>query len=181
MIPAVAQTLANMLVAGTSLADVRQIDFSHPSVRQETKPLLNLYFYGIQDSKLTPSLRQFSHPSSGLETIKPRTQSLAWFDVLFLLIAQDHTTLGEQRLLSEVLTLLLRYPVIPEECLVPVLRGYGALPIGVSAVRLSDAAALWNALRVPLRPSLHLAVTAPLVIGEESLPFSQTEVLSTSL
>lgn len=184
MIPAVAQSLANLLVSGTSIHSGEQIDFSHPRLQNTIKPRLNLYFYDLRLNPETEVLSQahrqgFSQRESPLRS--PNSQSsvahqaadasghgspelnsqLRWHDVRFLLSACDHTSLGEQQLLSESLILLQNYPALPEALLPPVLRGHGALPFYVGTVQLADTVALWSALNVPLRPALHLTVTVP--------------------
>jgi len=163
MIPAVAQTLAEILAGGTALISTEQIDFNHPGVRQDIRPSLNLFCYNIQQNERVQMGRgqiedRDSQCNSHLATAHRPT---VWFDVSFLVSAWDRTALGEQRLLSEALTLLLSYQILPEELLAPALRGYGNLSITVSAFGTIDAAILWNALGVPLRPALYVTVTIP--------------------
>lgn len=163
MIPAVAQTLAEILAGGTALISTEQIDFNHPGVRQDIRPSLNLFCYNIQQNERVQMGQgqiedRNSQCNSHLATAHRPT---VWFDVSFLVSAWDRTALGEQRLLSEALTLLLSYQILPEELLAPALRGYGNLSITVSAFGTIDAAILWNALAVPLRPALYVTVTIP--------------------
>ena len=169
MIPAVAQTLANILVAGTSITSAEQIDFGYPHTEQNSRTCLNLFFYSIQESQQSPTSTPVSSQperSSAAQTLV----SVVWFDLLFLLIACDRTSLGEQRLLSEALTLLRCYQTLPEAALAPSLQGYDALPFSASTVQLSEMVALWNALQCPLRPALRLSVTAPLELNSMALP-----------
>jgi Pvc16 N-terminal domain/CarboxypepD_reg-like domain len=158
------QTLAEILAGGTSLTSTEQIEFSHPSNRKEegSGPILNLYIYDIRESK------QIQH--SGRQVERKLTQALqpasvnwspTWFDVSMLLTAWDRTALGEHYLLSQALTLLLRHRALKEEFLVPELRGYGNLNMTVSVEPQIEAGSLWSALTIPLRPALHLMVTAP--------------------
>lgn len=163
MIPAVAQTLAEILADGTSLISTEQIDFNHPGLRQDVKPALNLYCYDIQENNHAHQLDW--HVELKTNCNKPPTAtldcSLRWFDVSFVLSAWEHTALGEQRLLSEVLMQLLRHQSLKEDLLSPALRGHGNLAMTVSAVGSADRVALWRALKVPLRPALYVTVTAP--------------------
>jgi hypothetical protein len=150
MIPAVAQTLAEILVGGTSAIGMEQIDFNSPNPGLNNQaPRLNLYCYDIRENpQMLTSYRQ-TDPST------------LWFDVAFLITAWDKTALGEQHLLSEALTVLLPYHCLPSERLAPALRGKGTLGMRISAEGFSEIAALWSALGIPLRPGLYLTVTVP--------------------
>ncbi len=163
MIPAVAQTLAKILAGGTSLISTEQIDFNHPGWRKNTEPGLNLYCYDLRaNSQVQQSERQVkSSNNQDKPHVTTANCSTTWFDVSFLVCAWDHTALGEQRLLSEALMLLLRHHYLKEELLAPELRGYGNLQLIVSKVHPIDTAALWSALGVPLRPALYVTMTIP--------------------
>jgi hypothetical protein len=87
-----------------------------------------------------------------------------WFNVVFALMACDHTALGEQTLLSESLSLLLQSPHLPQQFLSPALQRYPALPLRVAPLTLTAQPAFWPALGIPLRPALQIAVTAPFEI-----------------
>ncbi|MGP1385125.1 MAG: Pvc16 family protein [Thainema sp.] len=177
MIPAVAQTLAQILVAGTSIGSTEQIDFGYPGLKQDSTPCLNLFFYGVQESQHLASTRTVR--SQITDVTNSTLPSVSWYNVLFLLVAWDETSLGEQRLLSEALMLLRCYPAVPEAILAPVLQGYGALPLEVSTIQLSKIFKLWHALQLPLRPSLHVSVTAPLSLDSVMLP-TYADILSCS-
>ena len=172
MIPAATQTLAEILAGGISLLSTEQIDFSHPSVAQEVNPRLNLYCYSIRENVC-------KQPSGCQHSIQQRGSTLApprWFDLLFLVSAWDFTSLGEQRLLSEALILLLTHHSLGEEMLPPTLRGHGELPITVSAIHPIDAAALWSALSVPLRPALYVTLTIPFNLRSDILIHNNGEM-----
>lgn len=172
MIPAVVQTLAQILSNGTSMLSQEQIDFNHPQIHPNVKPALNLYCYDVRKSSL---IWRVGHqptwgigPKPALDTLEPNSPH--WFDLSFLVIAWDCTALGEQRLLSEVLQIFLNYRFLPEELLAPGLRGYGSLPIQVSTKALTDITALWSALGVPLRPALHVTVAVPFTCRPSKSP-----------
>lgn len=160
MITAVSWTLAEILAEGSSLIGTEQIDFNHPGVEPYREPRLNLYCYDLRENQQT----QYSKTGGTSND----NGSLIWFDVSFLVSAWDCTALGEQQLLSEALTLLLRHRFLPEKLLAPALQGYGMLPIRVSASGLIDTIAFWSALGVPLRPALYVSVTVPLDLQRES-------------
>jgi hypothetical protein len=160
MLPAIAQAIANVLVAGTSLTSTEQIDFGHPGYDRGQKPGLTLYLYEIQETNLShhcTQLLELHHELASPEQ-KPK---LRWFNIVFVLIAWDHTTLGEQRLLSETLTLLLHYQTIPAEFLPPLLQKIGALPMQVAPLSLTNTNTFWNVIGIPLCPALRLTVTTP--------------------
>lgn len=163
MIPAVAQTLAEILAGGSFLSSTEQIDFNPPLQKPNRGSGLNLYCYDLRENQQI----QGTSDSRG---------SPIWFDISFLVSAWDSTALGEQHLLSEALALLLSHPTLPEEILVPVLRGWGALPMRVSADGVMDVVALWRALGVPLRPALYVTVTIPFNRNGRS-PVNRREML----
>ncbi|AUT00762.1 hypothetical protein CLI64_10330 [Nostoc sp. CENA543] len=169
MIPAATQTLAEILAGGISLLSTEQIDFNHPAMSQNVNPRLNLYCYNIQENVY------IEQPTK--EEIKPLPPP-RWFDVSFLLSAWDCTSLGEQRLLSEALRLLLHHHCLPEDLLAPALRGHGELSMTVCTINPIDAATLWSALGVPLRPALYVTLTIPLNLQSDPLiHHSDEEVL----
>ncbi|QDL12789.1 hypothetical protein DP113_34265 (plasmid) [Brasilonema octagenarum UFV-E1] len=170
----VLQTLAEILAGGTSLINTEQIDFSHPGNRRDNGvgSMINLYFYDIRESKqIQHTGRQVVERKLAQESLHPTdvpwhpTANVSWFptwfDVSLLLTAWDRTTLGEHLLLSEALSTLLRYRSLPENLLVPELRGHGNLPVSVAVEPLIEMGSLWSALSIPLRPALYITVTIP--------------------
>ncbi|MEO1427823.1 MAG: Pvc16 family protein [Cyanobacteria bacterium J06632_19] len=164
MINAVTQTLASLLVLGTSLKNTEQIDFGLPSGEEYTEPGLNMYCYSLKASswlqQSNSHLENKSLDSHGNGTlVKAPTQ---WFDVSFVIAAKDYTSLGKQRLLSEAFMVLSGHRILKEELLAPVLQGYGNLQLTISNFATGDTIALWNALGVPFRPALYVTLTIPL-------------------
>jgi hypothetical protein len=124
------------------------------------KPCLHLYHYEIQSAQspypqahAVPILERHSDLEVGSQPI--------WFNVVFALMACDHTVLGEQTLLSDSLSLLLQSPYLPQQFLSPTLQHYPALPLRVAPLTLTTQPAFWAALGIPLRPALQIAVTTP--------------------
>lgn len=190
MIPAVTQTLASLLADETSLTGTEQIDFNPPGRCQGVRPRLNLYCYDLRQSLSGhPSFQCRVHQASQNSLPPGCTTSLAaypvesadpiWFDLSFLISAWDWTELGEQRLLSEALTLLLRHRLLGEDRLAPALSGWGKLSVSVSRVPLGEIAALWQALGAPLRPALYVTVTVPVPASQSASVCNQ--VLLSSL
>jgi hypothetical protein len=179
MISAIAQAVANLLASGPTLTGTEQIDFGYPGQNTDPlKPCLNLYHYEIQATE-NPYPQTYSRPLAHelqhqpLENRDTGTRPMAdgvglveasqsrWFKLLFALMACDHTALGEQRLLSDSLSLLLQYPHLPAQYLSPSLRAYPALPLIVTPITLNTQPAFWLTLGIPLRPALQISVTAP--------------------
>jgi hypothetical protein len=175
MIPAATQALAEILAGGISLLSTEQIDFNHPGVNKNLHPRLNLYCYNIRENLYV----QQCHTRQLAKQEAESQSSTRWFDLSFLVSAWDFTSLGEQRLLSEALRLLLPYHSLREEVLPVVLRGHGELSMTVSAVHPTDAAALWSALGVPLRPALYVTLTIPFNPQSHPLTNANEEVLLT--
>ncbi|MGB5968367.1 MAG: DUF4255 domain-containing protein [Spirulinaceae cyanobacterium] len=157
MINTVTQTLAEILAEGSPSITTEQIDFERPAaLEQYFSPRLNLYCYDIRENT------KVNYAGQAKESNADQDCSFIWFDLSFLITAWDRTTLGEQHLLSEALSLLGNYRSLPEELLAPGLQGRGSLPLKVSAQEIKDTATFWSALGVPLRPALYVTVTVPL-------------------
>ncbi|MBW4669324.1 MAG: DUF4255 domain-containing protein [Cyanomargarita calcarea GSE-NOS-MK-12-04C] len=174
MLISLLQTLAEILAGGTSLMNTEQIDFSRPGSRRDdgAGPTLNLYFYDIRESKQVQHSGRQVERKFAASGVQPATVSWSpsWFDVSLLLTAWDSTSLGEHRLLTEALTLLLRHRSLREEFLVPELHGYGSLSMTISQEPPLEVGSLWSALSVPLRPALYLTVTVPFEPESASIP-----------
>lgn len=175
------QTLAEILAGGTSLTSTEQVDFSHPANRREeaTGPMLNLYVYDIRESKqIQHSGRQVTRKKTGILQPGSVNWSPNWFDISMLLTAWDRTALGEQHLLTEVLTLLLRHRALREEFLLPELRDYGNLSMTVGLDPAIEIGSLWSALSVPLRPAVYLSVAVPLESDEIAVPLVWERIIN---
>ncbi|MCT7948245.1 DUF4255 domain-containing protein [Ancylothrix sp. C2] len=160
MLTAVSQTLAEILAGGASDLSTEQIDFNHPQ-HSSFGTRVNIYCY---------EFRQSEQEYQAIAEVGGSTQkqkSPFWFDISFLVTAWDFTALGEMRLLSEALILLLPHHWLPEDSLAVALRGYGKLPMKVSAVGYGETAVLWTALGVPMRPALRVIVTVPFLMETE--------------
>lgn len=162
MIPAVSQTLAKILACQTSLGTVQQVSFERPQLQRSRPVGVNLYAYDVR-RKAPPSASPVSAGPSDDEAMSWKHSSLVSesVEVFFLVVASDWTRLGEQQLLAEAINYFTQHSEIPEDHLVPDLRGCGS--INVEIAHPADIAALWRALEVPLQPALYLKVTLPWV------------------
>lgn len=149
MIPAVSKTLAKLFADETSLQGTEQINFNPPCRSRVGKSALSVYCYGIQTR---PEVNR--DPSSC-------RKSLRGIDLSFLISAWDATVLGEQQLLSEVLSSLLRHPQLAGDFLAPELQECSALSIEVESVPAIEPVVLWKSLGVPIRPALYVTVKVP--------------------
>ena len=168
MISAIAQAVASLLASGPTLTGTEQIDFGYPGqITDAIKPCLHLYHYEIQSAQ-SPYSQPNPQPYSGADLDHDPALGVGsqpiWFNIVFALMACDHTALGEQTLLSESLSLLLQSPHIPHRFLSPSLRRYPALPLRVTPITLVTQPAFWITLGIPLRPALQISVTAPFEI-----------------
>lgn len=164
MLNSILQTLAEMLTNGTVLTSTEQIDFSHPASLENSNrdQLLNLYLYDVRISKKMPSNgRQVERHFDDSRQVAEVSRAPSWFDISIVITARDRTVLGEHRLLSETLLLLMRSRVLREEFLTPDLRGHGNLSLSVTNDPPIDVGSLWGSLSVPIRPAIYLTVTVP--------------------
>ncbi len=153
MILAATQSLAEFLSDALPLIEKGHISFEHPQVLQSDRPCLNLYCYHIQKS-----CKSYQSPlDAGGQNLRYQ-----WFDLTFLVSIADHTALGEQHLLSNVVSLFSSYQFLPEQVIAPGLQGLGSLPIGIANQSIGEMMALWQVLRSPLRLSLHITLTIPI-------------------
>lgn len=164
MLNSILQTLAEMLTNGTVLTSTEQIDFSHPaSLENSHRDLsLNLYLYDVRISKKMPSNgRQVERHFDESRQVAEVCRAPSWFDISIVITARDRTVLGEHRLLSETLLLLMRSRLLREEFLTPDLRGHGNLSLSVTNDPPIDVGSLWSSLSTPIRPAIYLTVTVP--------------------
>lgn len=153
------------------LGSTEQIDFSHPSnlIDRERTPSLNLYLYDFRLSqRIANTGRQVERSFDGSNPRADIRSAPSWFDVSILITARDRTVLGEHSLLTDILSLLLRYRLLREEFLAPDLRGYGNLMLSVTDNPPIDVASLWNSLSVSIRPAIYLTVTVPLGVWRKT-------------
>ncbi|MEB3212769.1 MAG: Pvc16 family protein [Leptolyngbyaceae bacterium] len=164
MLPAVSKTLANILVHDTSLNDSECISFNPPGEKLTGHPGFHIYCYSVSE-------RVPDHGSDTVSSPVPKTlncadlfsnDSLHWFDICFVVIAQGYTQLGKHQLLSEALSSLLKHRFLDEEYLAPELQGLGKLSITITQSSMIHPSVLWQSLGVPIRPALYVTVTVPI-------------------
>jgi hypothetical protein len=112
MIAAVTQTLTAILVENSSLIKNVEIDLNHPQTRQDIRPALSLYLY-------QPSQSSNRDRFCGNCSLDEKHYIIDWYDLSFVIVPWDWTTLGQWHLLSEVLKSLLPYKIIVQDKLAP--------------------------------------------------------------
>jgi Pvc16 N-terminal domain len=174
MIFAATQSLAEFLTNTLPMIEKEHISFEHPQVLptcrllEAYKPCLNLYCYHIQESWCShqastdrPSSEVLPPLEVQLDRIVDATTTYRWFELTFLVSITDHTVLGEQHLLSDIVELLSNHHFLPEQVVAPELRGLGQLPLRISSPAIGDTLTLWQVLQAPLRLSLQITLTVP--------------------
>lgn len=157
MIPAIIQTLTEMLKENSPLIKAVNIDLNHPETRQDIRPALSLYLYELNRSQLHPQKNQ---PAQ----FDTENFIIDWYDLSFVIIPWDWTVLGQCQLLSEVLKSLIPNQSIAQEKLAPELRGFGDLTLRI-ATSVPDKR--WDLTRAWLRfPALFITVRTPFVIAK---------------
>ncbi|GAA2751218.1 DUF4255 domain-containing protein [Kitasatospora cinereorecta] len=126
-------------------------------------PTVNLYLYDIrEDLRRASRGRQNVYDDEG--TVVARTLPPRWFKLSYLVSAWTQRPEDEHRLLSALLTCLLRHPALPADGLGPELAATGLpIPLGIALPPPEDRAFadVWSALGGELKPSLDLVLSAP--------------------
>ena len=130
-------------------------------------PAVNLFLYDLREAA-SPRDRGW-HPhdnNGGPATLERSPLRLA---CTFAITAWTQDVIDEHQLLSQVLSVLLAYPVLPGEMLPPSLR-IGSPPIGlgtrVAHPKEEGRADFWSAIGSPYKVSLEYMVTILCVAGQ---------------
>ncbi|MBD2072917.1 DUF4255 domain-containing protein [Phormidium sp. FACHB-592] len=163
MISAASQTLARLLAQGLAQISQEQISFEHPQLWRRDEPGLNLYCYHVQ------------------HTERLSRSDCRWFDLTFLVGVTHYTRLGEQSLFSEVLSVLSHDQQLPDAIVDHTLRGYGALQMRVFTQAPAENVVFWTVLRAPLQLALHVTLTVPQPLANQSVPVPKGLTLSQNM
>ena len=175
MIPAVTQTLADILVEGSSIIKKSHIDLSHPAKRQDIRPAISLYLYDLRESKMGNYQQSKCYSNSikdkyNINHTKVNSK-VFWYNLAFAIIAWDWTNIGQQHLLSEALHILLKNQSIDEQKLPSELKGYGDLFLEINTLDI-DVVKFWKALKVAMQPALYLNVHIPFKVDFQDVNFT---------
>lgn len=161
MIPAVAQALAKILAAETSLSSLEQIDFNPPNSNLAEKSTLTVYCYDIQECPVDAI--HLTHTSMNSTVLSPWTSTAPrWFELKFLISAWDCTILGEQQLLSEALAALMGHPLLQLDVHFPVASANATVSLRIAYAPVCDPLKLWSSFSLPIRPALYVSVEIPI-------------------
>jgi Pvc16 N-terminal domain/Carboxypeptidase regulatory-like domain len=185
------QTILTQPGLPSPLAEAR-IMFDRPTDQfNPSQTAIDLFLFDIQENKELRSNEPAIARSNGLATIRqPPLRVACSYLVTAWPVGGAELALQEQRLLSQVLQVLSRYPTIPEQFLQGSLRQQllegrqredepPPLPAIVStADGLKGTAEFWTALNSPLRASLMVTVTLSMeVSAPETAPLTITREL----
>jgi hypothetical protein len=138
-----------------------------------SKPTVNLYLYDIHENQELRDLNWTITRDNGVAT---KRKSPVRIDLSYLITVWTNDTADQHRLLSHILTTLIRFPELPEGFLQGrlaalhwPLKATTAQPDGV----LRNSADFWGALDNQLKPSISYVVTIPV---EQDVEFSAPEV-----
>ena len=174
MIQDVDETLRRFLaselseIPGCPIRKPEQITFDPPHFSEEWRDAparVNLYLFELTEN---PRLREAAFQRTGRpgDSVRGVKRAPIHLDLGYLVTTYAHASpVQEHRLLSEVLTVFLRFPVIPSEFLTGEYHGECAGAIACQAAQSGtigrhDLLLLWQALGGKHRPGLPLAVTA---------------------
>jgi len=150
-----------------------------------SKPTVNFFLYDLREN---PVLRQ--HQWEEIPSKKPgdnlthRKRSPFRIDCFYMLTTWASEPDDEHRLLSRCLSVLFRYPTLPEDRLVGLVKNqpYEIITRLASHDRLTNPAELWSAMDNEMRPSISYIVTLCLdPWAEVSGPVVRSFILRTGI
>lgn len=150
------------------------VSFDAPSkewAARQSSPTVNVYLYDIREDveRRGAQYEDIRRNTEGRSTIVDRRMPPRLFGLAYLVSAWTQRPEDEHRLLSAVLSCLLRHPVVPPDLLGGSLApaeapGEKPLPVKMTVAlpakdrKTSD---VWGTLGGELRPALDVVVTAP--------------------
>ncbi len=175
MIQEVDESLRQLLLGelgrleGPSITAADQITFLPPATLEQNppkKPSINLYLHDVRENvELRQHERMLAERSPNEETVQRRRAPIR-LDLAYLITvhAGDEPS-AEHKLLTEVLGVLLRAPVLPARYLTDIMREDPDNGVLLAVAQPGhpaheDPARLWQAMNGRLRPTLGLVATA---------------------
>lgn len=193
MINALDETLKALLQRDlpSALAEQVQISFATPDdqfpPQSVTLPAIDLFLYDVRENReLRSNEIYLERRSDGTAT---RTRAPVRVDFSYLITAWPSESVpdpaeDEHHLLGEVMSILLRYPTIPEEVLQGVLIGQQP-PLPVSSLqpgRLQSLGEFWQALGGKPKAALNYQVTLAVDVAvPEEVPLVTDNVIKMRL
>lgn len=151
---------------GTDVEVVFEAPTKDWAARRNT-PTIDVYLYDIREDlkRRANGVTEERDPATGHVTA--RRPPPRFFRFSYLVTAWTQRPEDEHRLLSAVLTCFLRFNVLPPDVLTGPLDGLSPVIVGIGMPPPDDrpVSDVWTALGGELKPSLDLAVTAPVDTG----------------
>lgn len=130
-------------------------------------PTINLYLYDLREDIRRRTGNRLEEFADGRVVARRRPPRM--FKLSYLLSAWTQRTEDEHRLLSSLLSSLLRYDVVPPELLTGRIAELGMeVPVTIALPPPEDRsfADVWQALGGELKPSIDIVVTCPVEVGQ---------------
>jgi len=143
------------------------IDFAAPTkdwAARRNSPTIDVYLYDIRQDVTRRAFGRVERRDDGRVT--ERRPVPQWFRLSYLVTAWTQRPEDEHRLLSDLLACFLAHDFIPAERLEGPVTELGlSVPIGVALPPSQDRSLsdVWSALGGELKPSLDIAIIAPLL------------------
>jgi hypothetical protein len=177
MISDLDETIRDLLIkrGGINPAEV-DISFDMPERQWSmtvSKPTVNVYLYDIHENL---DLRNYEWSVARSNGSSTKARAPRRVDMAYLITVWTNDTVDQHRLLGHVLTVLFKYPELPEDLLAGSLRNL-AWPIHAVAAQpdgvMRNTADFWSALDNNLKPSINYVITVPV---DTEVSFTATEV-----
>jgi uncharacterized protein DUF4255 len=159
------------VIDGTSV----EISFEAPTrewAAKRTNPTINVYLYDIREDVSRRQV-QFEEVRDDQGRVIDRRQPSRRFRLTYFLTAWTQRPEDEHRLLANLLGCFLTQDYLPADVLTGSLRDAGKVVVATVAMPVGhekQISEVWSALGGELKPSLDLAIVAPMNVGK-SLPF----------
>lgn len=148
-----------------------EISFEAPSrdwAAKRTKPTINIYLYDIRED-LSRREVFFQEVRDETGRVIDRRQPPRRFRLTYLMTAWTQRPEDEHRILSQLLGCFLVQDFLPPELLVGSLKDSERVVVSAVAVPVGQdkqISEVWSALGGELKPSLDLAIIAPMSVGK---------------
>lgn len=161
MIADLDKTLKEILAQEVKILNHQSIRFEAPlenNTDEPPPPAINLFLYDIRENvQLRSNDWSQLQYTAGMEKIIPDPVRV---ECSYLITARGGDIESEHILLGEIISVLFRYPVIPEKFLQGELKGQLPLPVvALQAGRLQSMSEFWQALGGTPKAALHYTVT----------------------
>ncbi|GIE81781.1 hypothetical protein Aph02nite_77310 [Actinoplanes philippinensis] len=171
MINEVDEALRGLIRRDALPAGTGEVVFDAPNrdwAARRNAPTVDVYLYDIREDTGRRE-RGMIAVRDAADRIVRHQRPPRWFRLSYLVTAWTKRPEDEHRLLSAVLTCLLRHEALPAEVLGTALTGLGAsLPLSVAVpVEGRSVPDVWSALDGELKPSLDVTVTLPFPVVPE--------------